>query len=463
MTRVSTLVAVALLAVGALWVYTSRGYANALIDVEVIQSLRSLEHSLQAPGGQVGPLADYTGQSSGTLIAVLRDGRIVRSAVFDDDGSREIPAEARDVLATAGSADGAPRSVDVAGLGEYRVASTAVEGGDRLIAARSLAVADQAIAERTVLVVGITVLVALVVAVGTVVLVRKTLRPLRRVAATAASVAKISLTDDGQRVTARVRQSDTSSDSEVGVVGDTLNRLLANVDSALATRAESDRRMRRFLTDAGHELRTPLATIRGYAELTRQDGPLLPETTAYALSRIESEARRMSSLVDDMFLLTRLDERQGLHFDPVDVCALVADAVNDTAVTAAGHEFTVSMPEEAVWIEGDRVRLHQVFGNLLSNSVVHTPEGTSVSVELRSPEHGPVEVVVADTGPGIDPDLLPDLFERFVRADKARSRAGDSTGLGLAIVQSIVTAHGGAVDVESGRAGTAFRVRLPKS
>lgn len=459
--RVSATVAVALLAVGLLSIYTSGGYANALIDIEVIQSLRSLEHSLvQSSGDGQKRLTDYTGQSSGTLIAVQRDGQMVDSAMFDDDGARELTPVARSALATVDLRGNAPRSVDIAGLGEYRVASLVTESGDRLVSAKSLRAAHQAVATRTALVMAITAAVAVLVAVGTVVLVRKTLKPLRRVAATAASVATISLTDDGQRVTARVGPSDTNPDNEVGIVGATLNRLLDNVDDALATRSESDRRMRRFLTDASHELRTPLATIRGYAELTRQDGPLLPETTEYALARIESEARRMTTLVDDMFLLTRLDERHDLHFAPVDLYAVLTDAVNDIAVTTEDHTFTVLAPEGAVWVDGDRTRLHQVLKNLLSNAIIHTPPGTTVSAEMLSNDQY-VEIAITDDGPGIDADLLPDLFERFVRADKARSRARDSTGLGLAIVESIVKAHRGTVSVQSSSAGTTFTVRLP--
>jgi two-component system sensor histidine kinase TrcS len=236
------------------------------------------------------------------------------------------------------------------------------------------------------------------------------------------------------------------------------------VDSALAARADSDRRMRRFLTDASHELRTPLATIQGYAELTRQEGTLLPATTEYALARIESEARRMTSLVSEMLLLSRLDEGRPLELERIDFCALAADAINDVAVTARDHRFVGDLPDDAVWIHGDRARLHQVVTNLLTNARNHTPAGVTVTTTIRSTPGDPtIELIVADDGPGIDPELMPDLFGRFVRADKARSREMNSSGLGLAIVASIAEAHGGIASAQSRPGHTEFRVRLPAS
>ena len=174
-----------------------------------------------------------------------------------------------------------------------------------------------------------------------------TLRPLRRLAATAAEVAAMPLTDDDHRISVRVRPQDTDPDNEVGIVGHTLNRLLDNVDSALAHRAESDLRMRQFITDASHELRTPLAAIQGYAELTRQDSSALPPTTEYALARIESEARRMALLVDELLLLSRLGEGEDLQTEDVDLAELVINAVNDAAVAAPTHHWVKDLPDGA--------------------------------------------------------------------------------------------------------------------
>ena len=227
--------------------------------------------------------------------------------------------------------------------------------------------------------------------------------------------------------------------------------MLDNVDSALAYRVESDLRMRQFITDASHELRTPLAAIQGYAELTRQDSSTLPPTTEYALARIESEARRMTALVDELLLLSRLGEGQDLQTEDVDLAELVTNAVNDAAVAAPTHHWVKDLPDGPVWVRGDRARLHQLVSNLLSNAKVHTPPGVTVTAGIarRGGPEGPyAELTVADDGPGIDADLLPRLFERFVRADTSRSD-GSGNGLGLAIVSSIVKAHQGSVTAES--------------
>jgi two-component system sensor histidine kinase TrcS len=352
-----------------------------------------------------------------------------------------------------------PQTVSFGTLGKYRVAGEEADG-QQLVSAVSMRSASEIVARKTVAVAVITAAATLLAAVGTVLLVRLSLRPLRRVAATASNAADTALTDGDQRITARVRRSDSHPDNEVGIVGETLNRLLANVDATLADRAESDRRMRQFISDASHELRTPLAAIHGYAQLTRQDGPSLPATTEYALGRIESESRRMAALVSDMLLLARLDERRGLHFERVDITDVMNDAINDVAVTAPDHKFLADLPEHSVWIWGDEASLHQIISNLLANAHVHTPAGATVTSRLSS-LGDTVRLSVADDGPGIDPQLLPDLFGRFVRADKARSRATESSGLGLAIVASIAEAHGGKVQVESRPGCTEFSVTLP--
>ena len=249
-----------------------------------------------------------------------------------------------------------------------------------------------------------------------------------------------------------------------GSSDNTLNRLLDNVDSALAHRVDSDLRMRQFIADASHELRTPLAAIQGYAELTRQDSSALPPTTEYALARIESEARRMASLVDELLLLSRLGEGEDLQSEDVDLADVVINAVNDAAVAAPTHHWIKDLPDEPVWVRGDHARLHQLVSNLLSNARVHTPPGVTVTTGIARHRSGPdapyAELTVDDDGPDIDADILPRLFERFVRADTSRSN-GSGNGLGLAIVSSIVKAHHGSVSAESGDGRTVFRVRIP--
>lgn len=459
---VTALVTVVLVAVGALSVYSLRTYVSTMSDTEVTRALASFGHSYDkfAQGDDRHALTAFVGQAPGNLIAVMHDGVVLRSAVFSDDEPRPAPDAVVAALDEHQWGEDAPRTIELPGLGAYRLASHVAADGDVLVAGISLDRANYVIARKTVTVSVIIAVALIVTALGTVLVVRYALRPLRRVVATASKVAMLQLDGDDHRITARVRHRDTDPDNEVGIVGDTLNRLLVNVDSALAQLAESDRRTRQFLTDASHELRTPLAAIQGYAELTRQDSAALPPTTEYALARIEAEARRMTVLVSDLLLLSRLGEGQDLETDDVDLGDLVIDAVNDTAVSAPDHHWDVRLPDEPVWVRGDRARLHQVVTNLLSNAKVHTPPGVTVTIVLNR-DGGHAELIVKDDGPGIDPELLPNLFGRFVRADKSRSRELGSTGLGLAIVASIVKAHRGSVTVFSDDDETAFTVRIP--
>jgi two-component system OmpR family sensor kinase len=247
--------------------------------------------------------------------------------------------------------------------------------------------------------------------------------------------------------------------TEIGRVGTALNRLLGKVETALAARHESEQKLRRFVADASHELRTPLASIRGYAELGQRTGRL-PADTARSLERIESESVRMSTLVEEMLLLARLDAGRDRRDDPVALGALLVEAVADAHVAGPDHVWHLELPPDDVEVRGDADQLRQAVGNLLANARLHTPAGTTVTAALEAAEHGAV-LTITDDGPGIDPALRPSLFERFTRGDDSRSRVAGSTGLGLAIVAAIVAAHGGEVDVESAPGRTAFRIVLP--
>jgi two-component system OmpR family sensor kinase len=258
----------------------------------------------------------------------------------------------------------------------------------------------------------------------------------------------------------RVPDADTDPHTEVGQVGAALNRLLGHVEGALVARQVSEDKVRQFVADASHELRTPLASIRGYSELTRRGGHKLPDDVVRSLGRIESESIRMTSLVEDLLLLARLDAGRELVLGEVDLVPLVVDAVSDAHAAAPDHEWQLHTPDAAVMVTGDGGRLHQVIANLLANARAHTPAGTHVTTTLAV-EGDDALISVEDDGPGISPGLLPVLFERFARGDGSRSRATGSTGLGLAIVAAVVDAHHGAVSVESEPGDTRFVVRIP--
>jgi two-component system, OmpR family, sensor kinase len=311
--------------------------------------------------------------------------------------------------------------------------------------------------------------------------VRFSLRPLRRVAATASQVAELPLDSDEVELPAGV--PDTDPTTETGQVGLAFNRMLGHVQTALRRRAASEARLRRFAADASHELRTPLSAIRGYAELALRHPGDSPEQVTHALGRVLSESTRMSVLVDELLLLARLDAGRPLASEPVDMTRLVIDATSDARVARPGHRWVLELPDDPVLVSGDEHRLHQVLANVLSNAGKHTPDGATVTVRVGDalPDAGsapaaqtvrrgtlpaPPRLVVSvtDNGPGIPPDLLPDLFERFTRADTSRSRttSASSTGLGLAIVDAVVAAHGGAVLVTSRPGRTSFAIALPR-
>lgn len=472
---VLAVVTVVLVTVGVASVLSLRGYVTTMTDAEVAKSLhafnnsytryRNGEHTSAHQGTPPVPqaLLEFTGQTPGNLIAVLHDGVVIGSAVFSEDEPRPAPADVVRAIQAQKWYDGPPYTLRLGSLGSYRV-DCLIQGSDVLVIGVSQTLGDRIIARKNLTTTALVAAALIVTAGLTVWVVGYTLRPLRRVAATAAEVASMPLAGEEHRISVRVRPQDTDQNNEVGIVGHTLNRLLDNVDSALAHRVDSDLRMRQFLTDASHELRTPLAAIQGYAELTRQDSSALPPTTEYALARIESEARRMALLVEELLLLSRLGEGEDLQSEEVDLAELVGNAVNDAAVAAPTHHWVKDLPDEPVWVRGDHDRLHQLVSNLLTNARLHTPAGVTVATTITCHtfrlETPFAELTVVDDGPGIDADLLPRLFERFVRADKSRSD-GSGIGLGLAIVSSIVKAHHGSVTAESRPGRTVFRVQVP--
>ncbi|MFJ3940092.1 sensor histidine kinase [Streptomyces parvus] len=442
---------------------------------------------------EAGPLGFVGGggQPLGTFGALVDgDGDITASKVVEDSGLRAqesakpLTAEQRSALEAAVPETGeGARSIDLPGLGGYRVeVTTTAEGYTVLVGIPSAEVSG---ALTTLIVVEICVTAAGLIAasIAGTVLVGVALRPLRRVAATATRVSELPLHSGEVALLERVPDAEADPRTEVGQVGAALNRMLGHVGSALAARQESETRVRQFVADASHELRTPLASIRGYAELTRRAGGggagRGPDpVTRHALGRIESEADRMTGLVEDLLLLARLDAGRPLSYGSIDLLPLVVDAVSDARAadqrgTDAGgrHHWRLELPDaaEPVTVRADPERLQQVLVNLLANARTHTPPGTTVTVSVQTPVHGvgPVTLEVRDDGPGIPVELLPHVFERFARGDASRARGADgggatgSTGLGLAIVQAVVSAHGGRVAVESGPGRTVFAVELP--
>ncbi len=280
--------------------------------------------------------------------------------------------------------------------------------------------------------------------------VRLGLRPLREIEATAAEIAAGDLTH-------RVERAEPKT--EVGRLGLSLNAMLAQIESAFRAVEESEARLRRFVADASHELRTPLAAVRAYAELFGRGAAARPEDLERSMAGITRESERMSLLVDDLLLLARLDEGRPLAREPVDLAAVVGEAVDAARVVDAGRPIDVSLEPAAV--VGDRDRLRQAVDNLFANVRAHTPPGTPVAVGLRRVD-GRVELSVADSGPGLGEEQAARVFERFYRVDGSRARGSGGVGLGLAIVAAVAHAHGGTVATRPTPGGGAtFVVSLP--
>jgi two-component system OmpR family sensor kinase len=364
-----------------------------------------------------------------------------------------------------------PVTVTIDGLGPYRlVASTAQlinRQPQRVTVTNGTYVLGLPVAQQQRTVQEMAFVAAMTVGAGIVLvavlgtwLVRRNLEPLRRVAATATKVSRMPLHTGRVALAERVDPAYIDTRTEVGKVGAAFNEMLDHVDEALNMRHQSEQRVRQFVADASHELRTPLASIKGYAELSRREPNPVPESVTHAMGRIESEANRMSSLVEDLLLLARLDAGRPLEKAPVDMSMLVINAVSDAYAASPGHAWDLDLPPEPVEVRGDAARLHQVVANLLANARTHTPDGTRVTTSVRE-EGRWVRVAVHDNGPGVPEALQPNVFERFARGDGARNRAGGSTGLGLSIVAAVSKAHGGQVELHSKPGDTTFSFLLP--
>jgi two-component system OmpR family sensor kinase len=442
------------------------------VDTELATTLRAAQSTLQAAGG-----SDTTDNAplAASLRALLPAGTVLQ--LRDPDGTTlqvaaaghraTGPAPAPPLPGAPAPSGGPPaaphgkKAHPVAATrtltgADYRLSVLALPGGQLLVAAEPLADLSATLNRLLAVEALVELAVLVLLSAGALAVVRRALRPLGLIAATAAAIAA---GDRSRRVPL------AASDTEVGRVAGALNRMLTENEAAFAAREGSEARLRRFVADASHELRTPLASLRGYTELLQTGDAATPADRTLALTRIESEAIRMSGLVEDLLLLARLDQGRRLRRDPVDLAALATDAVTD--LRAADPTRPVALHADTqVIVAGDADRLRQVLANLLTNARQHTPPGTPVQVSVH--RLGPTAVLeVADDGPGLTPSQAAQVFERFYRADPSRTRTSDGSlgaGLGLAIVAAITHGHGGHAAATSRPAtGASFRVELPAS
>ena len=458
---VLALVAVALTLIGLAGVAAMDGLLVGRLDRELHQEARRSAGrpppSFDGPGPGGGPRSPYLVQYRG------KDGQLGKELENEllQEGQQppRVPDDAAWLEANAGEAVTVPAT---GGDGRWRVAVQPLRDGSggSVVVAASLDGIDSTIRQLRGIDLVVSVVVLVVLAGVGAVIVRASLRPLVEIEQTARAIAAGDLTR---------RVPDRDPRTEVGRLGRALNTMLAQIEAAFRDRERSEDRMRRFVADASHELRTPLTTIRGFAELYRQGAGRDPAELNRLMRRIEDQAARMGLLVDDLLLLARLDQQRPLGREPVDLLALAAEAVHDARAVAPDRPIELVLGDldggSALVMLGDDQRLRQVLANLVNNALTHTPAGSPVEVRVgTAPLDGApgAAVEVVDHGPGLTPEQAERVFERFYRADKARSRAAGGTGLGLSIVAALVAVHGGTVQVDSvpGR-GARFRVVLP--
>lgn len=438
-----------------------------------------------APPGLGGP-----GSAEGELQVVERDGLVV-SGIVKDFAVTSLSEKNLQILRSV-RADHRGMSVDLDGLGRYWVRAKESADGTRIVVGQSTGQIDRTTVASTGLGLGLGAVVAFGAVFAGRRWISREMAPLARVAATARGIADSDLGAGEIEPLSRVGAEDARAGTEVGDVGQALNTMIDNVESALTARAVSESKLRQFVADASHELRTPLASIQGYTQLLQRDSI----ESGLALSRIASESSRMSGLVEDLLLLARLDAGRELGSSPVDLVPLAIDTVSDAHAAGPDHVWALELPEAGdgadllgCELAGDEAALRQVFANLVSNARVHTPAGTRVVISVgRMPVDeddvqvdrkgnrswrkgsgpaGSVFLRVADSGPGIPEELRATVFDRFVRGDSSRTRAaspggGGSSGLGLSIVSSITDALNGRVEMETGDGGTSFTAVFPR-
>ena len=460
---VLALLSISFVAVGGVTAVALRHFLISRLDQQLVAAgdrfSLSLEHPNDNDADNDAQFGTVEGQAAGTLGARVLNGSVTAADIVGHDQDDHPSVSTEDERLLAGlKVSNQPHTVRLPDLGDYRVTVAAGDDGDLLITGLPEHPVDDTIARLLLIEISVFAAALIVVGAAATISVRLSLRPLHRVADTARAVSSLPLSTGTVSIPERAEVP--APQTEAGQVAEAFNHMLEHVESALRDRHASEDRLRHFIADASHELRTPVAVVRSHAEYAQRVSGDLPEPVVEALIRITSESDRMGHLVDDLLTLARLDSGRPLEHEPVDVTRLVLDALSDARVGSSTHRWQLELPEDEVFVDGDAHALHQVVANLLANAAAHTPDATTVTASVRT-DANVVVVDVHDDGPGVAPDVVPRIFDRFVRADSARA-SGEGSGLGLSIVAAIVEAHQGTVELKSRPGSTTFTVRLPR-
>jgi two-component system OmpR family sensor kinase len=443
-----------------------RHYQGNRLDDDVRASVQRALHSPgvgsgSRPDGFDAGLGPARGQGSRTLTAYLVPANLGTSQGNVINGGGDLTTlSAADLTKIRERVLNHPgiTTVTLPGAGKYRLATGRIVLPDGttidVVSGLPTAELDEMTRKLVLWAIAIAIAVALLSAVAGRFIIARQLRGLKTVAAVAHDVSELPL-DSGQ-VEGITGVPDDLADgiTEVGQVGFAFNRMLAHMADALQVRTASEQRARQFIADASHEIRTPLAVIRGFADLAERVPEGDEEALRGSIGRIQGSARELSTLVEDMMSLTRLDSGGTPALGEVDLSEIAANAQEAAALLYPEHGWAIELPPTAVSVIGDELGLRRVITNLLANAGTHTPAGSTVVLAIE-PVGTRVRITVTDDGPGIPVELQESIFDRFVRADQART-AGNGSGLGLAIDN-----HHGTVSVHSDRAGTSIVAEIP--
>ncbi|RAN76056.1 hypothetical protein B5P43_23950 [Bacillus sp. SRB_336] len=436
---------------------------NSQVDSQLAQaSARSHDFNLSAPSGPASGRPDplnARGTGAGQLNAVISGGYLVTGGVLSPTGARQ-QLTGDDAQVLAGLPTAGTMADESLSIGNYRLQAVALPNGGVLITGLPLGAVEHTLAKLVLTIVLVSLAALILLGLAGTMIIRRSMAPLEKLSAVATRVAHLPLDAGEVALSVRVPDSAANPGTEVGNVGHAFNAMLENVSHALQARQRSETKVRRFVADASHELRTPLTAIRGYTELLQMTESLTPDGKT-SLGRVTAQSLRMGRLVEDLLTLARLDEGQPLALRTADVTPIAMDAVSDVRVGATDHHWKIDVPDSPVQAKCDDGQLKQVMLNLLSNAAKHTPPGTTVSTRVSQDADGAAVITVTDDGSGIAPAFQEVIFDRFSRADTARTGTQGSTGLGLSIVAAIMGAHHGTVDLASKPGETTFTLRLP--